>query len=129
MPLKFWFKSFNLLHIWFSVFLSCSCFFFFFLKFIFLGNLPSFYFYFFNAFFNFFFLSFVKIIDFYWFLFINTCFIMNTFIMLRIFPQLFYFFFFFFFFVLAGFKNDVKGTFQFRSSPFRRIIISGKTFE
>ena len=58
MSLKLWFKSFNLLHIPFSVFLSCSCFFFFFKKkFIFLSNLPSFYFSFFNAFFNFFFLS------------------------------------------------------------------------
>ena len=47
---------------------------------------------FFNEFFNFLFLSFVKIIDFCWFLFINSCFVMNTFIILRIFPQLFYLF-------------------------------------
>ena len=52
MSLKFWFKSFNLLHISFSVFfiLFLLGFFFFFFNFIFLGNLPSFYFYFFNAF-------------------------------------------------------------------------------
>ena len=121
MSLKLWFKSFNLLHIPFSVFLSCSCFLFFLKKSLFFWATFLLFIFLFSTH------SLTSFSSAYWFLFINTCFVMNTFIILRIFPQLFYFFFFFiffliFFFVLPSFKNDVKGPFQVKSSPFRRAI-------
>ena len=116
MSLNSLFRSFDLFHISFSALLFSSNFSFS-KKFIFLGDFSSFYFSFFNMFFYFFFLSFIEIINFYWSLFINTCFVSNIFIYFGDFFQRFNFFL-----VSVSFKDSMKGTFKVETSPFSRTV-------
>ena len=87
MSLNSLFSSFSLLHISISSCSFFSFFFFFFKSLFFFSYLPSFCFSFFNALFDFFFLKLIEIINFYWFLFKNTCLDMVIFITLRVFPK------------------------------------------